>query len=195
MSESAVETFDPTGGRITAALALPVAGVFVLVAAFDGEGGLGRGVGAFAALLGVVAWASMLRPRVLLVGEDLVLRNMLETVSIPLAAVEELVVRQVLAVRAGDRRYISPAVGRSWRKLVRPDASGVPGRPVTEIPYADFVEDRIRARVDEARRVAGVRPGSPEQLALATGVRREPAWLPIGLIAAAALVLLALLVL
>ena len=43
--------------------------------------------------------------------------------------------------------------------------------------------------VDKARNREGVRPGSPEQLALPDAVRREPAWLPIALITGAVVVL------
>ena len=57
------------------------------------------------------------------------------------------------------------------------------------MPYADFVENRIYELVDDARTAAGVRAGSKEQLALPDAVRRERAWLPIGLIAAAVVVL------
>jgi hypothetical protein len=143
-----------------------------------------------ALLGGVLAWASMLRPALWLTPTDLVMRNMLETVHLPLAAIEEMAVRQVLAVSVGDRRYVSTAVGKSWRKALKSSAPG--GREpagdqrVTDLPYVDFVEQRLRQRVDDAREAAGVRRGSDEQLALAAGVRRERAWLPIGLIAVAA---------
>lgn len=186
--DAETEVFRPTSGRITGALSLPVAAIVVVVAVLDGEGGFGPGIASAAALLGVLAWASMLRPGLSLTPEHLVMRNMLETIHIPLAAVEELAVRQVLAVRVGEKRFVSPVVGRPWRKLVRPGASqeADPSRPVTEMPYADYVEQQIRQRADDARARAGVRRGSDEQLALADGVRREPAWLPIALTALAA---------
>ena len=50
--------------------------------------------------------------------------------------------------------------------------------------------DRLHELVDRARKDAGVRAGSKEQLALPDAVRREPAVLPLALIAAAAVVLL-----
>jgi hypothetical protein len=101
-----------------------------------------------------------------------------------------MALRQVLAVRADDRRWVSTVVGRSWRKAVtsRRTPSGE-ATPLDGMPYADFVESRLHDLVDTARTAAGVRPGSPEQLALPDAVRREPAWLPIALIAAAALAL------
>jgi hypothetical protein len=151
---------------------------------FDRDAGIADSVIAACALLALLLWAAMLRPRVSIVGDDLELRNMLETVRIPLAAVEELAVRQLLAVRAGDRRYVSPALGKSRRALRRPVGGGAaragrtPTSPdrVLDVDYADFVENRIRQRMEDARAARGIRPGSQEQVALASEVRRSPAW-------------------
>jgi hypothetical protein len=189
-----VEKFRPTSGRVTGIVAVVLAVAIAVIGIVDRGEGFPVEVVAGAVLGGVLAWASMLRPALWLTPTDLVMRNMLETVHLPLAAIEEMAVRQVLAVSAGDRRYVSTAVGKSWRKSLK---SSVPGgrepegdRRVTDLPYVDFVEQRLRQRVDDAREAAGVRRGSGEQLALAAGVRRERAWLPIGLIAAAALAFL-----
>ena len=81
-----------------------------------------------AVLAAVLAWASMLRPALWATPDHLVMRNMLETVHVPLAAIEQLAVRQVLAVRAGDRRYVSTVVGRPLRKAMRPGRSGSAAR-------------------------------------------------------------------
>mgnify|MGYP000970554175 CR=1 FL=1 len=142
---------------------------------------------AIAALAGVLIWAAMLRPRVGLTGSTLVLRNMFETVHLPLAAVEQLAVRQFLAVRVGERRYVSSALGHSMRSLVWSAAKEKRGsglrtpEQVTELKYAEIVEQQIRAATEEARAVAGVSLMSDEQLALAAGVRRDRAWLELGL--------------
>ncbi|PVG84792.1 hypothetical protein DDE18_04155 [Nocardioides gansuensis] len=178
-TDDEVQQFQPTSGRVTGVLALLLAAVIAVLGLV--EGGLPGVVVAGAALGGVLAWAAMLRPALWVTRSDLVMRNMVETTSIPLAAIEGLAVRQVLAVSAGDRRYVSPVVGRPLRKLVRPLKEPAAGK-AAETPYADYVEDVLRQRVDAARSAAGVRRGSPEQLALAAGVRREPAWLPIVLI-------------
>ena len=188
-----VEKFRPTSGRVTGIIALLLAIAVAGIGVVDRGRGFPSPVVAGAVLGGVLAWASMLRPALWLTSTDLVMRNMLETVHLPLAAIEEMAVRQVLAVSAGDRRYVSTALGRSWRKTLTSSAPGGAApdgtRPVTDLPYVDFVEQRLRQRVDDARDAAGVRRGSEEQLALADGVRREPAWLPIGLIGAAAVAL------
>ena len=183
MQEKPVEEFHPTSGRVTGVLVLLVAGVAVVVGLAD-PGSVAAPVVAGAVLAAVLAWASMLRPALWVTRDDLVMRNMLETVHIPLAAVEQLAVRQVLAVRVADKRYVSTVVGRPWRRAVRSKRSGsahAEGTPAKDLGYADFVEQRLHVLMDEARTEAGVRALSEEQLALAAGVRREPALLPIGL--------------
>jgi len=185
--------FRPTGGRVMGSLAVSAALVVVAIAISDPGGVPAPGV-AGSVLLGVLGWASMLWPRVSVTAEDLVLRTMVEHQRLPLAAIEDLVVRQVLAVRVGDKRYVSTAIGKSWRKAMVGDKPGPrkdDDKPITEVAYADYVEQEIRRRMEQARAEAGVGLLSDEQLALAAGVRREPAWLPIGLIAVAALGLLA----
>ena len=136
-------------------------------------------------LVAVLAWASMLRPALSATTEHLVMRNMLRRSTCPLAAIEQLAVRQVLAVRAGEKRYVSTVVGRPLRKAMRAGRSaarprGLGSRP-PGLPYADFVEQRLHQLMEEARTAAGVESLSDEQLALAADVRREPAWVPIGL--------------
>ena len=188
--DEVVERFHPTSGQVTGWLTVVLAAVVVVVGlAYLGDGFPDWVIGA-ALLVGVLAWAAMLRPALWATREHLVMRNLSETVHIRLAAVEEMAVRQVLAVRAADRRWVSTVVGRSWRKAVT-TRSGPSGEttPRDEMPYADFVENRLHELVGAARTAAGVRAGSHEQLALSDAVRRERAWLPLGLITLSTLVL------
>jgi hypothetical protein len=132
--------------------------------------------------VGVVIWATMLRPRLWATESDLVMRNAFSTVTVPLAAIEQIAVRQVCAVRVGEQRYVSPAVGKSWRQALRSDRKLRRNREREEKPdpgtvsYAGFVEERIHQLAEEARTKQGVALLSDEQLALASGVRREWAW-------------------
>jgi len=192
-----VERFRPTSGRFTG-LVLVVGGLLVAVLAVADPAQVIAEVGAAGFFVAVLGWAATLRPRVSVVEDDLELRNMLETVTIPLAAVEELAVRQVLAVRAGEKRFTSPALGRGRKSLVKgqsaPEFSS--GGP-SHVPgtYPEFVEERIRKRVADARAAAGIRPGSAEQMALADGVRRVTAWPELVLLAISAAALAIVLVL
>lgn len=190
--------FRPTGGPFMGGLAIAVALVVVGSAVFD-PGSTPVEAAAGAVLFAVVSWAAMLWPRLSVTAHELVMRNTVSIVRVPLAAIEDVVIRQVLAVRVGDKRYVSSAVGRSRRKTVASDKSRTPHRvglgSVTNLPhdagakfdYADFVEQEIRNRMERARAPAGITPRTAEHEQLTTGVRRQPAWLPIGLIAAATL--------
>jgi hypothetical protein len=145
-------------------------------------------VPASALLGGVLIWTSTIRPRVLVQGTDLVLRNMIDTTRIPLAAIDEVVVRQVMAVRAGEKRYVCAGAGRSLRQamrgspsqLARQQAGALTGELSVDmepgIQYADFVENRVRELVRKDRTRLGISAYSPEAADLATHVRREWAW-------------------
>lgn len=174
MSEEPVERFAPTSGRILGLVALTIAVAVVVIGIVDREHGFPLPVAAAAVVFGILVWAAMLRPRVWVTEEDLVMRNMLHTVSLPLAAIERVVVRQVLAVSVGEKRFVSPAVGKSWRQTVRSNRSA--RRKTPEQSYPDFVEERISHLSEAARARTGVQILSDEQLALASGVRRAWAW-------------------
>ncbi|MDP2774701.1 MAG: hypothetical protein Q8O61_14205 [Nocardioides sp.] len=183
MSDEQPERFVPTSGRVPGVLGVVLSATLVGFALVDRNSGFAAWGIALSALVGVLTWAAVLRPRVALVGEDLELRNMLETVHIPLAAIEELVLRQMLVVRSGDRRFVSPALGKPRRRLHGRAALGsslgygtVADTQPKGVDYADYIEQRIRQRMSEERTAKGVRPGSAEQQALASGVRRQPAW-------------------
>ena len=185
--DEVVERFKPTSGQVLGWIGLTLVALVVVIGLVDRTHGFPPPVVAGALVLGVLDWAAMLKPRVLVVGRWLVLRNMLETTRIPLAAVEEIAVQQVLAVRVGERRFVSPAVGRSLRQALKtrggpaPTAAAVEARDATA-SYPDFVEERIRHLADEARTLEGVARYSAEQDALGAQVRREPALLEIGLL-------------
>ena len=193
-AEAVVEHFVPTGGRVTGVLGLVMAAGVVVLWLVDRDS-IPPVAAAGALIAGVLVWASLLRPRVSASRETLFLRNMLETIHIPLAAVDDVMVRQVLTVRVGEKKYVCPAVGRKLRKVMRapraapllspsmPDdlqvdlgPSSEPERPATDIDYADHVEERVRDLVAEARQRHGIRRYSDEAEALARDVRRAPAW-------------------
>ena len=167
-------------------VALVLVAAVILAGIFDHDEELPVPMIAGAVVFGALVWSSMLRPRVWVTEDDLVLRNMLDTVRIPLAAIESVVVRQVLAVGAGDSRYVSPAIGLSWRQTYKSTHDGAP-RTATE-SYPVFVEERISQLAEDARARRGVRRYSDEQVALASGVRRQPAWAEIAVLTVATLV-------
>ena len=195
MADEVVEKFRPTGGRILGVLALLMVAAVVVISLVDREHPFPPEVVWGSLFLGSLVWAAMLRPRLWVTTSDLVMRNMASTVRIPLAAIEQIAVRQVVVVRAGEERYVSPAVGKSWRQTAfnrsgrrepEPGAARPSSPPGTlssrgATPYPDFVDDRLHEVTEEARAKAGITLLSDEQLALAAGVRREWAWLEIAL--------------
>lgn len=188
------ERFRPTGGRLTGWLGAFIGLVVAGMALVDRSGPWLAFV--FGGLLfAAIAWATSLRPALWVDDDSLTMRNVASTRVIPLAAISELAIRQVFAVRAGDRRYVSPVIGHSLRKTIRTDPKPLPNDgslPGAQGPheavqktvesYPVFVESRIRALMEAARARAGLRMGSEEQARLAEGVRREVAWPVVGLI-------------
>ena len=172
-AEEKVERFEPTGGRVLGVIALVAAVAVVVIGIVDRDHGYPLSVVLGAAGFGILVWAAMLRPRVWVTEEQLVMRNMLHTVRIPLAAIEQVAVRQVLAVSAGEQRFVSPAIGRSLRQTVKANRKTEPS--ATE-SYPVFVEERISRLAEDARAQRGVRRFSDEQAALAAGVHRTWAW-------------------
>lgn len=182
-----VEKFAPNGGTVVTIVGGLVVAACLVGWAVDIED-VPLWVPAAGLFGGVLLYTSSVRPRVLVKGRDLVLRNMLSTIHIPLAAVEEMAVRQVLAVRAGGKRYVCAGVGRSLRQALRGSAvqrareqmGGLRGEleqaaAVREagMNYADFVELRLQELINEDRVRRGIKRFSPEAEELGRQVRRE----------------------
>ena len=188
------------GGRVTGVIGLVVAAGIVVIAITE-PGEIPLPVVAGALVAAVLIWSTMLKPQVSVAGDRLVLRNMLETIRIPLAAIEEVAVRQVLVVRVADKRFVSPGVGRSVRQAIRSGGDSSPRytRPAlgpalggatpsqieSGIAYADYVEHRIKDLVQLDRDRRRIRAYSDEAEALASEVSREPAFIEIVALAAA----------
>lgn len=194
MSEEQVQRFAPANGRVSGIAGFVVTGIVVAIWVAD-RSSVPAPMLAGALLLAAVCWAALLRPRVWVSDSTLSLRNMVTTFHIPLAAVNELALRHVLAVSVGSRRYVCAGLGRKLargRLSNRPSRAvglGLPGSQafgqepvVSREPAdrgADFAEEIIRQRVSEDRRRRGVAARSPEALALASEVRRELGWVEI----------------
>jgi hypothetical protein len=198
-----IQRFRPTNGRFMGVLGLLlcafVAAVFVLYEAphVAVPGVLGC---LFAAVL---VWLAMLRPSVAATTTELRLRTLFETVSIPIASVDTVVVRRYLLIRSGGQKYICPAISRPLRKTVRTEmrwggqqmmSPGISEERLSggslqtqvdqnELSYPDFVEQRIGqlAANDRARR--GIEERSEEEYELGSEVVRRVAWLEVGVLA------------
>jgi hypothetical protein len=195
--EAVVERFQATSGRISGVLGLLTAGAVIVLALTAWDAGTALGVAIVAVLGALLVWVALLRPALWVTSRDLVMRGMFHTDRVPLAAISRVRVTQVLTVTVGERSMVSPVVGYSLRQMTKgrlqarggleqPHLGGLEApesetsRPPESQVHQAFVETRIEHLARSARDRAGLRPGSPEQLALAADVRRTWAWPWIG---------------
>jgi hypothetical protein len=137
--------------------------------------------------IALVCWLILLRPRVGIEPHDLILRGTFSTARIPLASVRTIVIRQMLVVNVGERRFTNPSIGRPLREVrVRP------GESPRANPGVDHIEALIQSHVSEARSMAAKRAERGAAPTGPTEVRIERAWPEIG---AAVFLALAILVL
>ncbi|QYJ04345.1 hypothetical protein KUV85_01305 [Nocardioides panacisoli] len=166
MSTEGEERFHPTSGRFGGVVGIVIAVVVAAMGFIDGGVVTVPWVLPAAVLVGSLSWAMLLRPRVSVTRDELVLRQPFGTQVLPLAAMGSFAVGRVLECRVDGKRYVSAAIGRTVRE-VRRDRS----KPVGEVndkSYGAFVERRISELQENARqRVGDADPG---------GVRRSRAW-------------------
>ena len=160
-----VHAFKPTGGTLLGVAGLVVAGLVVALAALTDHSVVGLRTALGAALVALLIWMVLLRPRVTAYADTLVLRNMTTDVHIPLAAIDDVAVRHVLNVWVDDERYTCAGIGRSTRSMVRSSGGGPRGAAGAEVSsgnrdYVTFVETSIEELARTARRDAGEDPGT-----------------------------------
>ena len=188
--EATVESFPPTSGRLTGVVGIVLAGVVLVAALAARSTATPLGIAIVAVLGGILSWAVLLRPSVSAADDVLRLRGIFHTDLVPLAAIDRVVVTQVLAVFVGERRFVSPAIGHSKRQSTKrrlspgdvPQRGGLDVLPSGKVAtsgrgvHQSYVESRITHLAKDSRDRLGVRPGSPEQQALAAEIRRVWAW-------------------
>ena len=177
MAESAEERFPPSGSsRLLGVLSLVVLVAFLgwsLVTSVSLVVILGTVV------VAALVWAYNVRPSLRITGETLVLRNPLQTITIPVIAIEYVRVTFYVVVRIGDQRFTCPAISRSRRKMTTPTAgmiSGAEAGPLGGEVYPDLVEAKITQRARELRTSRGVELFTPEHETYADQVVRTWAW-------------------
>lgn len=162
-----VERFHATNGRVGGYLGLGCAALVLVLALAAGDTGRPLGVAIAACLGGLLVWAALLRPALWVTRRHLVMRGMFHTDHVPLGAIRQVAVAQVLAVSAHGKRYVSPVIGHSARAALRTRWGVEPRRKPAAPAYPAFVEERIRQLVDEHAGQPGVQPDD---------VRRTYAW-------------------
>ena len=170
MAENGIEKFRSGTSRMAGygALALALgAAVLVLVDGYqDNEWKVLSGLAFFA----FGCWVVLLRPVIGLGDDSLLVRSMLSEVTLPLASVEDVQVRQFFLVRAGGHTWSSTGLGRSRRHLTRLVREAKLDLPPSGA--ADVAEGRLQQASENARSRAGIAAFSDEQFELAADVRR-----------------------
>jgi hypothetical protein len=197
MSEE-VQSFRPTNGRLIGVVGLLFCVAVAVVFALNAPPHVAIPGVLASAFAGILVWGAMLRPGVEASGGELRMRTLFESVSIPLAAIDGVVVRRYLLVRAGGKKYICPAISRPLRKTVRTELKWkgspqllAPGLQMNDtmgalqtqdvkgehdIVYPDFVEKQITSLADTDRAQRGIASRSEEEYELGSQVVRRLAW-------------------
>jgi hypothetical protein len=169
-SSQPVERFHATSGRLvgTASLAVIIALVAYLALSEHNVGGLRLGAGLV--LFGVLVWVTQLRPHAVVYAETLLLRNSVRDVRVPLTAIDGVTVGRMLSIWTEDGRFDCVGIGKPLRKMTKNKKRGpsallgwdrleayteesTPPLPdQTAMEYPDFVESRLVALVQDARR-------------------------------------------
>ncbi len=184
MDQEQVERFTVWSTRIVGVVGLVAVAGVILLGVTGAGGAFHPAVYAVCGLVAVVIWVAILRPEVAIEGDRLVLRNPLNIVSIPLAAIEQIAVRRWLAVRVANRTVTNAGISRTRRQGVRDDQRGdVTGLEIAALSYGAIVERRIQRLAEDARDRQGIKIYSDEQLALGADVRRTWAWPEIAAVA------------
>jgi hypothetical protein len=194
-----LQRFRSTNGRVMGVLALALCVALAAVFVTSAPARTAVSAALACAFAGLLVWAAMLRPAVAATSDELRMRTMFETVEIPLASIDTVLVRRYLLVRSGGRKYICPAISRSLRKTVRAEMkwSGgggnllMPGMtsdrrgagPLVQdtgsegvLAYPDFVEQQIQQLARNDRAARGIEERSEEEYELGSRAVRHVAW-------------------
>jgi hypothetical protein len=198
-SPAPVERFKPTNGMLVGWFGLAFAAGVVVYCAVAVHSLAGVRVALAAVFLGTVVWMTQLRPRATAYPHHLLLRNAARDVVIPLAAIEEVSVRQTLRVYAGERRYDCIGIGVSRRELLGVRRRNTPsllgeGRLLefsrkherastaeTGATYESFVVNRIGELAEREKREKQTPATAPSPR-----VRRQWAWAELAVLTASA---------
>lgn len=173
-----VERFGPTSGQASGYAGLGMAAFTVVYALLSGPTATGVSVALGAVFFAALVWSVVLRPRVLVQADHLVLRNSFRDTRVPLAAVEHVAVGRMLTVWAEGEKHECLGVTRAHRRELRAerrrasDESHGFGEAAAAAAAHDraretYVVRRIRELAEAARRRAGTEHGA---------VRRTWAW-------------------
>ncbi|GAA1531222.1 hypothetical protein [Nocardioides humi] len=173
-----------SGGLVVGLIGVGLVVVVLGYGLLDAEAGFAPWAYPLCLLLGVLAWAVLIRPALRLHRDEVELRNVLHTRWVPFALITSVEISQVTIVRVGEERYVGSGFGRT-RRTLRRDETAPDDAPLERRSTAWLIEDRIRRRSVAARDPATSSLGEHE-------VRHAWAWpeiIALGVLAVATVVL------
>lgn len=96
-------------------------------------------------LAGVLVWAILLRPAVVLHRDELELRNVLHSRFIPFARITSVKINQMTVVGVGDDTFVGSGFGRS-RMTIKRDAKAEREAASDQHSVGWLVEEKVRRR-------------------------------------------------
>lgn len=107
-------------------------------------------------LIGILLWAVLMRPALIIRGDTLELREIVHSRWIPVARVTDVAITHVTRIGADGHTYVSNGVGRSRREIVRDERRG--GAALTEDHSVGWLVEqkvqRLAARAREAQELS-----------------------------------------
>jgi hypothetical protein len=127
------QRYGPTSGSAMGFIGLGACAIVVGLALLDNPTVVSIRVAIVAVAVGILVWAYLLRPRIIVAADDstLELRNPLSSWWIPVAAVRVVGVKTVTTVKTEDARYDAVAVGYPLRAIVRGRAGAESSAPAS----------------------------------------------------------------
>jgi hypothetical protein len=146
--------FGPTSGLFPGVLGLALVAVVVVLTLVANRSVGGVRVALAALAVGVLIYAYLVRPRVVLGPRTVLLRNAFIDYVIPYAAIQDVSVRTVTRVYVGERTYAGIGVGHPARKLLREQGQRRPDSPPAQTSLRgqvlhDAIPDFVAAQVLE----------------------------------------------
>lgn len=120
MTTNEEKRYGPTTGLVTGWIGVVGCAAAAICLPFTGQDRTTFRFALVFALAGVVIWAFLARPRIVLTSTTLVLRNPLSSWSLPVGLIDEVIVGFATRVTAVGRTYDATAVSRPPRAFARP---------------------------------------------------------------------------
>lgn len=150
----AVTRFRPSGGTVSGYVGIGLVLVLAAYLVLSEPSARSVRVALGLAILALLFWVSLVRPRVEAHPDTLVIRSMFRDAHIPFAAIDLVGVRQTLDVWVDDKRYTCIGIGHTLRDVRRIDRSTA-GAPPRATGYPGLVAARIESLAQAARYDAG----------------------------------------